>query len=155
MWDVTIIDTLAQSYVAATSQLAGPAADATEARKQRKYEALQNRFVVQPVGFETMGSRGARARSFLTDIGGRVMQVTGNQRAMEFLRQRVSIEIQRGNAAAVMGTVENSKDCNNLFLLPSVLFVVVVVFQAFSIHGLFTAVGQGREFVFPQFSERF
>ena len=82
------------------------------------------------------------------------MQVTGNQRAMEFLRQRVSIEIQRGNAAAVMGTVENSKDWNNLFLLSQVPFVVVI-FQAFRFHGLFTAVGQGREFVFPQFSERF
>ena len=117
VWDVTVVDTLAQSYVAATSQLAGAAADAAETRKQHKYEALQNRFIVQPVGFETMGSWGACARSFLTDIGGRVMQVTGNQRAMEFLRQRVSIEIQRGNAAAVMGTVENSKDWNNLFLL--------------------------------------
>ena len=113
VWDVTVVDTLAQSYVVATSQLAG----AAETRKQRKYEALQNRFIVQPVGFETMGSWGARARSFLTDIGSRVMQVTGNPRAMEFLRQRVSIEIQRGNAAAVMGTVENSKDWNNLFLL--------------------------------------
>ena len=117
VWDVTVVDTLAQSYVAATSQLAGAAADAAETRKQHKYEALQNRFIVQPVGFETMGSWGACARSFLTDIGGRVMQVTGNQRAMEFLRQRVSIEIQRGNAAAEMGTVENSKDWNNLFLL--------------------------------------
>ena len=99
-------------YVAATSQLAG----AAETRKQRKYEALQNRFIVQPVGFKTIGSWGARARSFLTDIESRVRQVTGNPRAMEFLRQRVSIEIQRGNAAAVMGTVENSKDWNNLFL---------------------------------------
>ena len=117
MWGVTIVGTLAQSYVAATSQLAGAAADAAETRKQRKYEAPQNRFIVQPVGFETMGSWGARARAFLTDIGSRVMQVTGNPRAMEFLRQRVSIEIQRGNAAAVMGTVENSKNWNNLFLL--------------------------------------
>ena len=63
-----------------------------------------------------MGSWGACARSFLTDIGGRVMQVTGNPRAMEFLRHRVSIEIQHGNAAAMMGTVENSKDWNNFFL---------------------------------------
>ena len=97
VWDVTVVDTLAQSYVAATSQVAG----AAETRKQRKHEALQNRFIVQPVGFETMETWGARARSFLTDIGGR----------------RVSTEIQHGNAEAVMGTVENSEDWNNLFLL--------------------------------------
>ena len=51
------MDTLAQSYVAATSQLAGSAADAAEARKQRKYEALEQQFIVQPIGFETVGSR--------------------------------------------------------------------------------------------------
>ena len=56
MWGVTIVGTLAQSYVAGTSQSAG----AAEARKQRKYEALQNRFIVQPVGFESTGSWSAR-----------------------------------------------------------------------------------------------
>ena len=117
VWDVTVVDTLAQSYIAATSQLAGSAADAAEARKQRKYQALEQQLIVQPIGFETMGSWGAGAKAFLTDVGHRVKQATGNQRAMEFLRQRVSIEIQRGNAASVMGTVDNAKDFSNLFLL--------------------------------------
>ena len=48
VWDVAVVDTLAQSYVATTSKQAGAAADAAENRKQRKYHALQNRFVVQP-----------------------------------------------------------------------------------------------------------
>ena len=117
MWDVTAVDTLAQSYVASTSQLAAAAADAAEARKQRKYEALDNRFIVQPVGFETMGSWGAGAMSFLMNVGNRIKRATGNPRAMEYLRQRVSIEIQRGNAAAVIGTVENSKEWTDLALL--------------------------------------
>ena len=117
VWDVTVVDTLAQSYVAATSQLAGSAADAAEARKQRKYEALEQQFIVQPIGFETMGSWGTGAKAFLTEVGNRVKQATGNQRAMEFLRQRVSIEIQRGNAASVIGTAEHPKDWSSLFLL--------------------------------------
>ena len=112
-----MVDTLAKSYVAATSQLAGSAADAAEARKQRTYQALEQQFIVQPIGFETMGSWEAGAKAFLTDVGHRVKQATGNQRAMEFLRQRVSIEIQRGNAASVMGTVDNAKDFRNLSLL--------------------------------------
>ena len=111
VWDVTVVDTLAQSYVASTSQLAEAAADAAEARKQRKYEALDNRFIVQSVGFETMGSWGAGAKSFLMDIGNRVKRATGNSRAMEYLRQRMSIGIPRGKAAAVIGTVENPKEC--------------------------------------------
>ena len=117
VWDVTVVDTLAQSYVAATSQLSGATADAAEARKSGKYETLEQQFFVQPIGFETMGSWGAGARAFLTDVGSRVKQATGNPRAMEFLRQRVSIEIQRGNTASVMGTVDNAKDWSALFLL--------------------------------------
>ena len=112
------MDTLARSYIAATSQLAGAAADAAEDRKRSKYQALDSRFIVQPVGFETLGTWGAGAKTFLAEVGSRVKQATGNVRSMEFLRQRVSIEIQRGNAAAVMGTVDNPKDWNSLFLLP-------------------------------------
>ena len=109
MWDVTVVNTVAQSYVAA--QQAGAAADAAENRKRRKYRALENQFIVQPIGFETMGSWGADAKALLTEVGSRVKQAT------EFLRQRVSIEIQRGNAAAVMGTVDDPKEWNSLFLL--------------------------------------
>ena len=54
-----------------------------------------------------MGSWGTGAKEFLSDIGNRVRHATGNPRAMEFFRQRVSIEIQCGNAATVMGTVES------------------------------------------------
>ena len=94
VWDVTVVDTLAQSYVATTSQQAGAAADAAENRKQRKYHALENRFIVQPIGFETMGSWGTGAKAFRTEVGTRVKQATGNVRSMEFLRQRVSMEIR-------------------------------------------------------------
>ena len=60
---------------------------------------------------------GAGAKAFLAEVGTRVKQATGNVRSMEFLRQRVSIEIQRGNAAVVMETVESSKEWDGLFLL--------------------------------------
>ena len=72
---------------------------------------------MQAIGFETMESWGADAKAFLTEVGSRVKQATGNARAMEFLRQRISIETQRGNAAAVMGIVDNPKEWNSLFLL--------------------------------------
>ena len=110
VWDVTVADTVAQSYVAAMSQPAGAAVDAVENRKQSKYRALENQFIVQPIGFETMGSWGANTKAFLTEVGSRVKQATRNARAMEFLRQRVRIEMQRGNAAAVMGTVDDPKE---------------------------------------------
>ena len=110
------MDTLASSYTATTSAKAGGAA---ESRKQRKHELLEDRFIVQPVGFETLGNWGLAARTFLSDIGRRIEQVTESERASELLRPRISMEIQRGNTASVMGTAETSKDWDKYFLLLS------------------------------------
>ena len=64
-----------------------------------------------------MGSWGAGAKAFLAEVGTRGKQATGNVRSMEFLCQRANIEIQRGNAAAVMQTVDSPKEWEDLFLL--------------------------------------
>ena len=116
---MTVVDTLTSSYIAITSAKAGGAAEAAESRKQRKYELVEGRFIVQPVGFETLDSWGPVARTFLSNIGRRIEQATGRERSSEFLRQRISMEIQRGNAASVMGTAEVSKDWDKCFLLLS------------------------------------
>ena len=105
--------------IATASAQAKGAAEAAESRKQRKYELLEDRFIVQPVGFETLASWGPAARTFLSDIGRRIEQATGRERSSEFLRQKISMEIQRGNAASVMGTAEASKDSDKHFLLSS------------------------------------
>lgn len=78
------MDTLAQSYVAATSQLAGSAADAAEARKYVGMQPFELQFIVQPIGFETMGNWGAGAKALLKDVGSRMKQATGNPRALNF-----------------------------------------------------------------------
>ena len=119
VWDVTVVDTLASSYIATTSSKAGKAAEAAESRKQRKYEHLEDRFIVQPVGFETLGTWGPAARSFLSDIDRRVQRATGRERSSESQRQRICMEIRRGNAASVMGTAETSNDWDIYFLLLS------------------------------------
>ena len=83
---------------------------------------------MQPIGFETMGSWGAGAKAFLTEVSSRVKQVTGNARAMEFLRQRIGIEIQRWNAEAVMGTVDSTKEWSNLFYSFELFVVVLFIY---------------------------
>ena len=67
VWDVTVVDAVTQAYVAATSQQAG----AAENRKRSKYRALENQFIVQPIGFETLESSGANAKAFLTEVRSR------------------------------------------------------------------------------------
>jgi len=54
---------------------------------------------------ETLGALGEEAATFFHDIGRRIPIVTGEQRSTQFLFQRLSIAIQRGNAASVVGTV--------------------------------------------------
>ena len=41
------------------------------------------------------------ATAFLKDLGGRIAAVTKERRVVEFLLQRISVAIQRGNAACV------------------------------------------------------
>ena len=76
---------LASSYIATTSAKAGGAAEAAESRKQRKYELLEDRFIVQPVEFETLGSWGPAARTFLSDMSRRTEKATGCERLSEIL----------------------------------------------------------------------
>ena len=56
---------------------------------------------------ETMGSGGASAWAFICDLGRRLVAATDDARAGAFLRQRMSIAVQRGNAASVRGTQSN------------------------------------------------
>ena len=66
------MDTLASSYIATTSAKAGGAAEAAESRKRCKYDLLEDRFIVQPVGFETLGCLEPAAMAFLSDISRRI-----------------------------------------------------------------------------------
>ena len=117
IWDVTCVDTVALSYIASTSANPGGAADHAEAAKRIKYAELEDRFCFVPVGFETFGSWGKSATVFVADIARQIMDRTGEPRSAEFLRQRISIEIQRGNAASVFGTTDMPKGSHDVFFL--------------------------------------
>ncbi len=104
-WDVTAPDTLAQSHVQATAVNAGAAAARAEATKTIKFAALTATHVFIPLAFETLGAWGEQARVFIAQLGRRIADVSGDVRETEFLRQRLSIAIQRGNALSVRGTL--------------------------------------------------
>ena len=42
---------------------------------------------------------------FLRELGCRLKQATGEAKSFSYLRQRLSVAVQRGNAAAVMGAL--------------------------------------------------
>ena len=109
VWDATIVDTLAPSHVTQTSQHVGAAATQAEENKRRKYVGnLPREYEFQPLGFETLGAMGPAAGEFVATLGRLLVDVTGCDRAGEYFQQRLSLEILRGNAGSVLGSVEQS-----------------------------------------------
>ena len=53
-WDVTVADTLAATYVSATSVKAGEAAAKLAANKRDKYEEITRTYLFCPIAIETM-----------------------------------------------------------------------------------------------------
>jgi hypothetical protein len=105
VWDFTCPDTFASSHIVHTSLAAGRAAGVAEVRKRAKYStlAIEHNFV--PVAIESMGAWGEEAIALTAEIGGRIASLSGERRSVTFLRQRLDIAIQRGNAVAVHGTL--------------------------------------------------
>ena len=60
---------------------------------------------------ETSGVLGPEAFQLLRDLGHRLREATGEQRSYQFLLQRVSVAVQRGNRVAVVGSLGGSLDC--------------------------------------------
>ena len=66
---------------------------------------------------ETLGTLGEEAETFFRDIGRRIAVVAGEPRSTQFLFQRLSIAIQRGNAASVVGTASSDRCLDDVFYL--------------------------------------
>ena len=69
----------------------------------------------EPFGVETLGPWGPSAHQVFKDIAKRLVDASRDQRAGLFLGQRISIAIQRGNAASVLGTFPIDSDVDEFF----------------------------------------
>ena len=54
-----------------------------------------------------MGVIGPSSRKFLAELGRRIAAATGERREQQWLVQRISLAIARGNAAAILATGSN------------------------------------------------
>jgi len=50
------------------------------------------------------------AKLLISELGRRIALVTGEPRTASFLRQRIDVAMQRGNAAAILGTIPSVSD---------------------------------------------
>ena len=63
--------------------------------------------MIAPVAVETLGAWDSGSMKYVMDIGRRMSIVTGDPRETKFLFQRISVAIQRGNAASFLGSGRN------------------------------------------------
>ena len=73
-------------------------------RKTDKYRDLPTSYHFIPVAIETFGPVNEAACNFLSEIGRRISQVTEDSRESSYLRQRISIALQRFNAVCFRGS---------------------------------------------------
>ena len=83
--------------------------------KREKYFSLGPNYHFVPFGVETLGSWGDDVKDLPAQIGKRIAERTGEPRSLEFLRQRMGIEIKRGNAISVAGTLPQSVGLDGIF----------------------------------------
>ena len=103
VWDATCPDTFAASYrILATSE-AGRVAAVAEDRKAQKYAHLTPSYLFTPVAIESAGAICPQSWAFLKELGRRLWQETGEAKSASYLLERLSVAVQRGNAAAILG----------------------------------------------------
>jgi len=75
-WDVTVVSTLADSYIHSTSHSASSAAETPSVRKESKYSSIPPDYIFQPVAIETLGPLNASALNFLSEVARRLTSLS-------------------------------------------------------------------------------
>ena len=70
-----------------------------------------------PAAVKTMGAWGHSSLKFVQEIGERITVASGDKQATYKLLQNISLEVQRGNIASILGTLPTPKSFNQLFYL--------------------------------------
>ncbi len=101
VWDATCVDTLCKSYLIDISHSWGGG------RQSREEEGLQFAKPIHILSFCGRDPRtfGEEALQLVSELGGRLRSTTGDAREKTWHIQRISVAIQRGNAASVLATI--------------------------------------------------
>jgi len=103
-WDVTVRTTVAASYVTAASQSAGAAAEQAAERRCLKSAELSTANEYQPVAVETHGPMDEATISFISELGRKISEYSGDPFDSRYFFQRVSVLIERYNSILFLET---------------------------------------------------
>ena len=101
-WDFTCPHRLAASHLRTACREGATVATESEAIKRSRYADIPSCYIFEPVAVETLGGIGESTWLLLKEIGKRLERQTGEKRSFSFLRQRLNVAVQRGNAACIL-----------------------------------------------------
>ena len=81
------------------------------------YKDMSKNYHMFPIAIETLGAFATEGLNFIKMIGQKIQQLTGNKRSTFFIFQSISIAVQRGNAASILGTVKPGKKLDEIYYL--------------------------------------
>ena len=108
---------MASSHIKDTVKQPGAAAEKAEKVKMAKYKPLQKDHYLVPVAVETFGAFGPMGATLIKSLGKKMQDKTGEKRSTFFLFQSISMAIQRGNAASVLGTTRTGEKLEEVYYL--------------------------------------
>ena len=114
-WDFTCAHRLAASHLSKGGQEGSSVATAKEAIKRQHYNDFPSCYILEPLAVETLGGIGDSSCAFPRTHGQRIQEQTGEKLSSAWLRQRLSIAVQRGNAACILESVPDSSNCSYPF----------------------------------------
>ena len=100
---------MAPLYVSESSKKARSIAERAERYKHNHYRKLKENYLFTPLAFESLGCMGPETKQFIDKLGSLLRTASGDKRAKDYLLQRISIAIQRGNAACILGTLGKNR----------------------------------------------
>ncbi len=120
-------------YITAKLSSNREGADHAERDKHNHYIDLKNHFNFNPLAFESMGCVNPVTELFLSKFGKLMKRKTGEPRSFDFLLQRISIAIQRGNAVSNSNTYCDRSDFNAFmwyFYFPSLCKCIISMYTS-------------------------
>jgi hypothetical protein len=78
---------------------------------------ISSNYIFKGLAFETLGPWCKEVMDFINPIGNRLLAESGDSKSKKFLFERISLAVQRGNAASIRGTFPDSALLSEIFVL--------------------------------------
>jgi hypothetical protein len=99
VWEVTCVDTMAATHLDGCSRKSGSVTLSAEKLKHRKYCTIKENQTFVAFSLETFGPWSLDAKELFKDISKLLHEKSGVSESLSYFQQRISITIQRRNAA--------------------------------------------------------